>query len=162
MSTQILIILAVVIVVVVMVVVYYTFQHLGPVPTGPIYHIKSKSNGQYLQWRTGVWMLTPQPGDGGRVVRKNTGYGTFQILYDYPSGKVLLPPNDAPPTDGERRVVLGDTTFLKYALTYNPDRSSLAFGIFDRPVLAGNKTANPFMYTTEYPDQQWDMEVVAH
>jgi hypothetical protein len=168
MNTQVLVILAIVVVVVVVVVVWYTSQHSGsrhpwsPIgPTEPIYYIKSKANGQYLQWRTGVWVLTPHPEDGDRVVQRTFGHGNLQIVYDHPSGKVLLPPN--PLVKGEHRVVLGDFA-PNDALNYDPGTQNLKFGLGGDPtlVLAGNAGANPFIYTTGYQDQQWIMEAVPH
>ena len=161
MTTQVLVILAIVVVVVVVVIVWYKPRYPGPHnPTEPIYYMKSKGNGQYLQWRTGVWLLTPHPEDGDRVVLKNSGYGNLQIVYDHPSGKVLLPPDDTPPTDGERRVVLGDPASHKLALYYDPDTLSLKFGTTTSQVLAGNANTSPFVYSIKFPDQQWVMEAV--
>ncbi len=161
-----LVILAIIIVVVVVVMVWYASQHSGPphrpwTPIGPTehYYIKSKGNGQYLQWRTGVWVLAPHPGDGDTVTQKNSGHGT-QILYDHPSGKVLLPPNGTAPASGENRVILGDFATHPFALNYNPNTSTIGFGVTYDLFLAGNQTAKPFLYTTGYPDQQWDMEAV--
>ena len=166
MNTQVIVILAIVVVVIVVAIVWYASQRPGPhLPWTPIgqlyYNIKSKSNGQYLQWRTGVWVLSPHPGDGDVVALKNSGFGT-QILYDHPSGKVLLPPNGTAPVSGERRVVLGDFATHQLAMNYNPNTLSLGFGTTYDQFLAGNKTANPFVYDTGFDDQQWVMEAVAH